>query len=68
MNGIFFEDQVYDWGRFKKKLGRTPVPKLPSSYHPPPELQLQKRTNKNETCARSICNSLYISGVCTNLR
>ena len=31
MNKSFFEDQVYDWGNFKR-LVRTPVPKL----HPPP--------------------------------
>ena len=28
-----FEDHVYDWGRFQK-MARTPIPKLPSTYHP----------------------------------
>ena len=27
---FFFEDQVCDWGRNLKKLGRKPVPKLPA--------------------------------------
>ena len=42
----FLDDQVYEWVRFSKArymngvgfeiLARTPVPKLPLSYHPPP--------------------------------
>ena len=39
-NGLFlFKGQVYDRGWFKK-MARTPVPKLPQSYPPPPETAL----------------------------
>ena len=44
MNRSFYcEDQVNDWGRFKK-LAHTPVPKLPPSYTPEPIAKLVGRS------------------------
>ena len=49
----FFEDQVYDWGRFQK-IGSQPVPKLPQSNPPPPPRpeggHLGKLSNPHESC------------------
>ena len=57
---IFFEDKVYDWGRFKKKIGSHTVQTLPQVIPPPPPrvislcLCYSQTTNKGFLTSRPI--------------